>query len=739
VRNIKVSLFIVVALAAVAVATPISAWAKSVKDKPVVAKTVSPDARFAQQQKVLADAAFTQKRWNDAAQHYIRAMELAGNTFSANDRLQITKRLIDIGQVNKAIEFLHALLRDQPNNIAARVELAKALLGQHNYADAVTHAEHALQLDPRNHDAESTRATAQKALNRLTAARKTIAAGDSYFAKQQYEQAAQAYFEALMVTDSGISATATRGLAERVVSHIKAEDAMALARQAAQAQASDDEANSAQAKLYFALAEAAVALAAGDNNKTVHNGKSGARGYNKSQIAKLYVEALSLAPNNFTADERLRVATWLTHANKFDAAFDVIDALVADEPDNIKARLARIKAYTNAEQYDAAISDADQILDSDPSNAGALLARASALQKQKKLSAAIAQYQEILDQDDNFDARLGLSYSLLAAGKKRAASQTLEATQTDDESQLEDLAGAKYALAKSTRPTIDVTQSQYKDSDDNTSREFGFGVKGSLYDFDLAGLFRSKNATGVDKHFNVNSYAASVATNLATSVKFFGKLGWTQIVDEPVSPVGIGQMKLDAQTSLARMVLDLSRDNLTSTVDIIDKGIQVNQAAVTLSRPLPNRFTVKGTYTRKAFSDANTANDVQAALQYRLGRGAPPISIGYGYHYMNYDHPTHDSYFDPQNYSAHQLLLALSWEQLPYYVSIDTILGHQEFQHNNDPQMQSWFSYVTATVGIELVHHLTLEFNGEWGNSIAIATPGVYDSSVLGLRIAYMF
>jgi tetratricopeptide (TPR) repeat protein len=723
----------------------------------------SHDARLARQLKSRGDTYFAQHRWDDAMEAYLRALAASPTAIDPADRVQIARNLIAMADLVDAIAVLQGVIDEQPDNGPALLELARDLLVQENYEDAKRHAERALKLNSGSALAKRIVAQAADGVMRRERVQQQVTAADRAYAKGDYKTAANGYLDALATPRGGLDATTSGTIAERVAGTLRFTQMTTLVKSTAMAQSSEVAPSLTRARLYFAIAQAtarlweldpsqwAVHLQVRGHDATFPLPSHATRGtrspqqqirpqpYNKDRLAWLYVEALTLAPAEFSTTDRLMVVQWLAGTGNHGGARTIAAQLVREEPGNQAARLALAKADVALERYRDALKQVDAVLAMAPHNKQAAMLRANVLYKRRAYRDAIAQFKDILSRGDDAEAQAGLAYALLAAGRSSEARDLLQETGTTAPAPAQALEQARKDISQARVTAADLVVSRYRDSDKNSSVESGVTLRGILGDWLLGGDFRTTHAVSEDAEYRIDVVDASIAGNLTDQLRLFTKAGFVQHVAEEFSPIAIGEIKLDAQSSLLRTVLDVSHEHLTNTASVIDKGITMTQASLALSGALPGRSSMSGRYTRREFSDGNSADRVELSLRAGLHAQAPYLSVGYGYQYMNFLRPAHNGYFDPQDYSAHQGLATLGWDYGPLYLLLDGVIGQQAYSRNGVDQGRESFIYANLTVGAALTRYMTLEFNGEWNNPAAFFSPDKYGESTVGGRLSFTF
>ena len=185
------------------------------------------------------------------------------------------------------------------------------------------------------------------------------------------------------------------------------------------------------------------------------------------QAADAFLKALAASRENFSTNERVQMAVYLSWADRLRESEDELNQLLAQDPKNIAARthLARVLSWSG--ELSDAIRQADLVLFDAPDHKEALLVKADALQWQGRYSEAIPIYEKIIARDGDFDARVGLARSKLAVGDRTAAVENLEALKPANARQKRELAKLSDAIDLETRPSVETRYSFYQDSDKN--------------------------------------------------------------------------------------------------------------------------------------------------------------------------------------------------------------------------------------------------------------------------------
>ena len=163
---------------------------------------------------------------------------------------------------------------------------------------------------------------------------------------------------------------------------------------------------------------------------------------------------------------------------------------------------------------------------------------------------------------------------------------------------------------------------------------------------------------------NQTGFAETFFLAAAKSLKVAGKVGLSNLSEANYSVFfPTGQLKSDSLLGDTSVGFNYLNDTLTTTVVLIGNSIQTNQTGITLAQPIIKNIVLNAGYQHKDYSDNNSANDIQGAIQYMLFNDLPEVALSYKYRYLNFDHPGFHGYFDPQQYSSNTLSLSASYEQ----------------------------------------------------------------------------
>ncbi len=465
---------------------------------------------------------------------------------------------------------------------------------------------------------------------------------------------------------------------------------------------------------------------------------------NPEQAAKLYLHALAVAPDAFYYDEKKQIATRLASANHKPEAIEILEELLTERSNDEKAKAEITKLIITLRPRTISIAEADAVLKQDSRNKYALLTKADALRKRKKFSDSLLLYRRILEQGNDFDARLGLIYSLLAIGAKADAKQEFKLLRGEEggaqEEQYYELASV---LNASTRPSVDLLQNYYSDSDKNRTVEHGAIIRMVFGNLDWIADVREKTAEAPDTApASAKTYSLGIVTNITGRYKVTGIYGRADLRGDKRVFVNTGQFKVDVNTGSGILSANLTRDALNATTASINSAIQVSSKALELAQPLTERFRTNLFYAYKNYSDGNAANDFRASANYVLYQGVPLITVGYGYHRMNYKNPPglgpSYTYSALQNFSSHQTMVTAYYESRYFYLNLDVEFGREAYEKNQS-SLKDTFHYYVGSIGYKATPKLTFELNTEISKAATAEVADIFKESVTGARLSYLF
>ncbi len=109
------------------------------------------DEKLASKHEELADLYYQYKRYTEAIEQLMKAQKLS--TRRAEITMRIAEANVQMGQTDKAIRDLNALIREYPHLVPARLKLGIIYYNSNNIADATEQWENILMRDPQHPEA----------------------------------------------------------------------------------------------------------------------------------------------------------------------------------------------------------------------------------------------------------------------------------------------------------------------------------------------------------------------------------------------------------------------------------------------------------------------------------------------------------------------------------------------------------------------------------------------------------
>jgi Tfp pilus assembly protein PilF len=457
------------------------------------------------------------------------------------------------------------------------------------------------------------------------------------------------------------------------------------------------------------------------------------------KAADAYGRALDLARESFSIDERVRMAIYLARADRLQKAKEELAMVLAAEPNNLEARafLARVLSWND--ELSQAIDEAEKVLQVAPDNREALQVKADALQWSGNLRRSIPIYEKLVQARDDFDARLGLSQALLAAGNRTAAEETSRLLQPITPNQRNRHTKFQDTLDAISRPTLNLKYLYYNDTDDNRVDRYSASQRFWLGNVDLGANFRHTEARDPTRYQQAEELSIRGYANYNDNFAAGGSLGLANLGrgrDRSTFPTG--DVRLDVKIPGASIGVNLARDLLTDSAQLIENRIRMVIAGVQWSQQWTDRLSIATGYKYRTFSDVNHSHDAQLAAQYILFRD-PKIAAGYRFRYLNYDRQSGGGYFDPNDYYSNRVFMSSYVERRLFYLFAEIFVGQQAFRRGGVKTQDPVYGG-SASLGLKPSRNLTIEFNIEGGQLATGTTAGTgFGYLILGPRIQIRF
>ncbi|HKX84482.1 MAG TPA: tetratricopeptide repeat protein [Pyrinomonadaceae bacterium] len=457
---------------------------------------------------------------------------------------------------------------------------------------------------------------------------------------------------------------------------------------------------------------------------------------NLEQAAGAYSSALAANREGFSPADRVRMAIYLSWADRLAESEAELRRVLEQDPNNIAARthLARVLSWSG--ELNGAIREADIVLRDSPNHKDALLVKADALQWQGRYLAAMPVYRQVLAQGEDFDARAGLSRSLLALGDRISAVESAKLLNPSNARQRREAARLTDAIERETRPVLDARYNYYTDSDRNHLDRYAlagsFWLGNQKYGVD----YRHTEATDRERANRGEEFLVSIYSRLTDRFSAGAGLGFTQVAGDHTSNFPTGHFRVDAKLFAGRAGANISREVLTDTAELIENRIRMTNVGLYITQPLTDRLSTHAGYRYRSFSDGNHANELQLVTQYAIVL-APRIAIGHRFRLLDFHKQSGSGYFDPNNYIANRAFASLYYEHSLFYTYLEGYVGYQTFRRNglaSDELIHGG----SGSLGVKPLRNLAVEVNAEGGNFAAGATSG-FSYFIIGPRIVYRF
>ncbi len=458
---------------------------------------------------------------------------------------------------------------------------------------------------------------------------------------------------------------------------------------------------------------------------------------NLEQAAEAYLGAFAAGRDSFSPSERLRMAIHLSWADRLNDAEVELRHLLGDDPKNIGARthLARVLSWSG--ELDEAIREAEAVLREAPDHQEALLVQADALQWQGRYLEAMPIYRSIIARDSAFDAQVGLARSLLGVGDRLGAMEILSSLKPTDARRKREFARLEDSVRRETRPALESRYNRYSDSDRN--RLDRYGLAGNLWAGNQKyGLdYRHTEARDRTRANRAEDFLITVYSRLTDRFSAGAGLGFTQLADRHSSTFAAGHVRLDARLFRGSAGVNVAREALSDTAELVENRIRATHVGLYLTQPLTDRVSVHAGYRYRSFSDGNHANELQLVSQYAVVLAAPRVIVGHRFRFLDFHNQAGSGYFDPNDYIANRAFSSLYYENRFFYTYLEGYLGYQTFRRDG-LATDEFIHGGSGSVGVKPLPGLAIEINAEGGNFAAGATSG-FNYFIIGPRLLYKF
>lgn len=452
--------------------------------------------------------------------------------------------------------------------------------------------------------------------------------------------------------------------------------------------------------------------------------------------AAAYEKALSLGRDRFSADDRVRMAIYLSWADRLQESIHELRSVLTQDPKHLAARIHLARVLSWSGQLADSIQQAGIVLEQSPDNKEALLIKADALQWQGRFGEAIPIYQKLIDSNGDFDARIGLSYALLSSGNRTSAQENARLLKAANPRQERALKKLTDAIDKEVSPKADFRYNYYKDSDSNRLDRYAFLYNFWVGNYNLEVNFRHTDARDKTRDNRAEDLSFKAYTNIDEYLAVGAGVGLNQLGNGHNSHFATGHFRVDGKVWKGTTGASVTREVLSDTAELVEKRIRMTNVGLYFSQPLTERFSLYGGYNYKDFSDGNHANDFQMVSRYAIFL-SPRVAIGHRFRFLDFHKQSGGGYFDPNNYISNRLFTSFSIEKEMFYTYLDLFVGHQTFRRNRFAS-DDFIHGGSGSIGVRPVPNLTLEVNAEGGTFAAGSASG-FNYFIVGPRILFRF
>ncbi len=450
------------------------------------------------------------------------------------------------------------------------------------------------------------------------------------------------------------------------------------------------------------------------------------------RAADEYLAALSLFPSAFSRQERLQMAIAISWADRLDEAAAVLRQILAEDPNDLAARIHLAKVLSWADKLEDAGIEADRVLEREPENQDALLVKANTIRWRGDARASIPVYEKALAQGESFDARLGLAFAHLDAGEKETAKAISAPLKPVYPYQKKELARFSDALCSMQTWRLGAAFSYYSDSDKNTVNRSAllYGFRTGGWDTEL--MYRLTDAKDPARKERAEDLGI-------TTQKTFGRfdtgagLGVNRA--DGVNLV-TGQARADANTAWGAIGVSAAREALTDTAQLIQNRVARSTGTLSVTETASPRLSFNERYIYSGYSDGNNSQDLWLGTKYAITIAPPKVAVGYRFRYLDFRRQSGSGYFDPEDFISHQVFVSLYTEKNGYYAYIEPYGGYQSYTRYGAKTGSTFFGF-NGSAGWMMKKCTALEAFAE-GSNYAGTVAG-FNYFLVGVRLNIYF
>ena len=646
--------------------------------------------------------------YSKAAEVYAKLLSLS-SVFSDSDRLDMAKVLAWGGNLDRSKGELNALLMKDPKNMKARVQLARIFFWQADMDGSLIETEKALQQSPKDRDA-------------------LLLKADIARVRGEFENAVSIY-EGLLKEEEDFEAR--NGLAYTYLGAGK----LAEARRNFDLLAPDLPYQRQEVELLKGVitdAEKPRVLTQEDiARKTMATGNQLSGEGKHKAAAEEYLIALSLS-KNFTAEERLCMASVLSWAGNLTEARQELMKILGENPSFIPARIQLARVMLWSGEFDAALKEINLVLTTMPDNRDALIARANGLRLQRNYSPSISIYGGLINLKDDYDAREGLTYAYLLSNDRVATDKSFPLLKPAFPYEKKAMAELEELRDNTFNPSLAPGLSFYNDNDDN--EVWRYFITGTAW---FGNWKTSLDYVYTDaKDPNGTVLSDSIVLSTYSRMPFYGGIGGSVgLADSGRFITWNARGDLDIPDG--SIGVRVGEEALSDTAGVSRNHIHALNSVLSVAYRTTDRISLSASYSYRDYSDDNNAHDVMGSASYLVFRKPAAIAIGYRARYLDFSRQSGGEYFDPYNFISNALFVNLSFENGPMYGYLEPYYGYQSFTRNEEGNY-SWFGGGAGMIGYRFTKHLAAAATAEGGN-YALGASGAYTYYQIGARLIIKF
>jgi len=454
------------------------------------------------------------------------------------------------------------------------------------------------------------------------------------------------------------------------------------------------------------------------------------------KAAESFVEAFSLY-RGFPEDERIKMAEYVSWDERFDEASEILLSVLADDPENIRARTMYAKILSWQSRLDESIAEAAAVLERAPGYADALLVKADSLSWSGRYAEAVPIYTGLLKGRESFAARLGLANSLLATGEIGGARESYSLLKPALEWEQREHANLARRLERAEdarRPSVEFAYSYYNDTEFNQVARYRVDTVFLHRDWKINLGYTRSDLRDATRNNSADELRARARTRRGR-LTLGAVAGLYRPATADHSSFLTWGVNADMAMSKGSLGGGLSGSAMTDTAELVENGVRYTEAEAHIERDLAAGLSVYGALNLDRYSDSNSSVGLLVAPRYALYGPNPSIALTYRFRYLDFEKQSGGGYFDPGSFTAHQAVARIAYERGRFYSFIEPYYGYQSFVRGG-VDTGDRFSGGSALVGYNLRRGLSIEATIEGGN-YAVGTAAGFKYYQAGLALHY--